>query len=70
MRRRRQPPDTRLDWRDPEMPCLCLARNTFTGQLTVREFTPREIQYQSSWYMDNGDGPHFSMDPTYNLRRK
>lgn len=70
MRRRRQLPDTRLDWRDPEMPCLLKARHERTGQVVIREFSPEEAQYQAQHRLSNPFVPSFKHDPTYNLRRK
>lgn len=49
MRRRRQPPDTRLDWRDPEMPCFELSQSRGMVMLTPKEkqrIAQRRFEFQ------------------------
>lgn len=53
-RRRRDPPDNRLDWRDPDMPCL----GWYKGVATVPEIVQREaaynikFDYNKPWHSD------------------
>lgn len=67
MRRRRLPPDTRPNWRDPNMP---LVRDyTFRDGRKVTEVTPEFEQEWRRMCMDLNQAPNWRHDPTYNLRK-
>ena len=63
------PPDTRLDWRDPNMPVIVEVMDQWGRKKTVH-MDPYERRYHASFAMTNGCEPHYSYDPTYNLRRR
>lgn len=68
MRRRRLPPDTRPDWRDPQMPVI---RDYLLGNGTRKRIVDPE--YESQWRsicMEINTHPTWRNDPTYNMRRK
>lgn len=68
MKPRRLPPDTRLDWRDPDMPCFELSNTE--GMI---ELTPNRKQSIAQRRLDlaNRMGiPSYADDPTYNSKRK
>lgn len=60
---KRKPPDTRLDWRDPDMPVL--------GKFG-RPIDHRKMQTKSELAMGLPESrfPTYKNDPTYDLRRK
>lgn len=64
MRRRPQPPDTRPDWRDPNMPCFEHSKSRGMVEFTAEEKT--QISSQRLQF----NAPNWRDDPTYNLRRK
>ena len=70
MRRRKLPPDTRLDWRDPDMPLLC------RHQGEVIKLSPEEAQSDASYSMmgydwnPEGDRLNWRNDPLYHAARK
>lgn len=67
MKRRRPEPDTRPDWRDPDM----LVRRNYKFHGRVVKFVPPEYeQGYRAHLMDTVPVPHWSEDPTYNLGRK
>lgn len=78
MRRRRanQEPDTRLDWRDPDMPVLRVVEYSrgFQTWIETEEFSPEEESQNSQKTMVTTTpmAPHWTQDPTYRLtnRRK
>jgi hypothetical protein len=61
MKRRRLPPDTRLDWRDPNMPVL--------GK-SGRPIAHYKMQLKAQMSMDLSTAPSWRSDPTYNSKRK
>ena len=68
MKRRPLPPDTRPDWRDPDMPCVRTYTMTNGSILSVvdADFERRFREH----LMQVSVQPHFLSDPTYNLKRK
>lgn len=58
------PPDTRPDWRDPDMPVLV----TVAGKLVA--WSPDRAQRGYTWRMQELNAPTFRNDPTYHLRAK
>ena len=69
MRRRRDPPDKRLDWRDPNMPCI--RSGIIDGVKQTAEIKPEHIQqYYSIKLQRNKEvEPEWRNDPTYNLKK-
>lgn len=70
MRRKRLPPDDRLDWRDPEMPVI--RKVTIQGREEVREIPPKYIEqyYKNKIFGAYYDAPNWRDDPSYNWNRK
>jgi hypothetical protein len=67
MRRRKLPPDTRPDWRDPDMPVI---RRYRMGNGTTRtEVDPDYERRYREMLMETAVQPHYTDDPTYNLRK-
>lgn len=64
MKRKPLPPDTRLNWRDPEMPCY--AHSISKGMILI---TPDRLQKVSQYRMQSDAIPDYTSDPTYNLRK-
>ena len=66
MRRKKLPPDTRLDWRDPNMPVLRIQRDG-----SYAEIDAKAIQ---NYYDQKINGPYgapdWKHDPTYDMRKK
>lgn len=66
-RRHRPSPDTRLDWRDPNLPCIRDYRMGDGSRRTTidpdYERRYREMLMATSAY------PDYRSDPTYNLRK-
>lgn len=62
-RRRRNEPDKRLNWRDPDMPVL---RAMTTG---MEELSPESETAYSKDVMQRSIEPIWQHDPTYNLGR-
>lgn len=58
------PPNTRYDWRDPEMPVLRFGFFVGTDISAVMELTPVEAQAQSIQRMSQA-APDWRNDPTY-----
>lgn len=61
MTRRRLPPDTRPNWRDPECPVVGKS-----GKL----IDYHKMELRAKMNMENPIVPNWRNDPTYNLRRK
>lgn len=61
-RRRPLPPDTRLNWRDPEMPVL---------GMSGRPIPHEKAQLRAQMVINNIDPnyPNYRNDPTYNLQK-
>lgn len=77
MRRRRLPPDKRLDWRDPDMWVLRKVYYDDGMSLNPKAVTeyvyPGEVQEQAAENMRetrNPHTPHWSKDPTYDLAKR
>lgn len=71
MKRRRNIPDLRHDWRDPDMPvmrCYTFANGSIIDSLVDPDYERRFREM----VMNNchNDSPNWRSDPTYNLRRK
>lgn len=58
---RKPKPDTRLDWRDPDMPVI--------GR-SGKEYPPETMQRIRQQELMTKAEPKWKEDPTYNLRRK
>lgn len=61
--------DTRLDWRDPDMPVLRYGKfGNFTG---TKEVAPKDIQryYVAKLQQIGHLMPDWKDDPTYNLKK-
>lgn len=69
MKRPRLPPASRPSWRDPNLPCI--HRYTFRDGTIRTDIDPdyerryREVLIETP----NFTQPHFTDDPTYNLRK-
>lgn len=74
MRRRRLPPDKRLDWRDPDMPVLRRMEHPMTGEPFLGPVPPKDEQdYHAGKMRDpqyDRAYPSYSRDPVYDLKRK
>ena len=67
-RKRKLPPDTRPDWRDPDMP---VTRNYRMGDGSRRTSVDPEYERRyREMLMETSAQPTYRSDPTYNLRRK
>lgn len=60
MRRKPPAPDTRLDWRDPEMPVI--------GK-SGREIDHNKMNLKANMALATTREPTWRKDPTYNLRK-
>lgn len=67
MKRKPLPPDTRLDWRDPDMPVLRL-----NERRQMIEVSPKYIEdyYKAKLNSPHYGAPHYTNDPTYDLKKK
>jgi hypothetical protein len=64
MPRRKSPgPDTRPDWRDPQMPCL-----VSTKSAGMTEWAPERVQRVSAAKLTICNEPEWRNDPTYDLK--
>lgn len=63
MRRRKPPPDTRPDWRDPDMPVLAQTKHGL--ETWDHERFRRAIAGRLAICTE----PHYTDDPTYNMRK-
>ena len=75
MKRRRLPPDTRPDWRDPNMPVLRKIEytNGFQRVIRLEELTPEQESFYAKKNMDAGFNPftpHWTQDTTYHLTNR
>lgn len=65
--KRRLPPDTRPDWRDPEMPVI---RDYKMPDGTTKEYVTPEFENRyRAYFFPLIPVPTWKEDPTYNLRR-
>ncbi len=58
-------PDTRLDWRDPNMPCIRVTENVWSGELTSELVPPPEVQAEARKDLKHAQLPIYKMDPSY-----
>lgn len=65
--KRRQPQDTRLNWRDPNMPVLKLG--FLNKQPHLFEVDPDKVRAYYEAKMLNHPAPHYKNDPTYFLKK-
>lgn len=65
---KRQPPDTRLSWRDPNLPVLRDYRMV-DGTIRTTIDPDYERRYREM-LMETSTQPSWKSDPTYNMRRK
>lgn len=69
MRRTRYSSPDGHDWRDPEMPVLCLITHELTGEAKLEAFPSWEVtEVNKVWFRQNPE-PDWRNDPTYNLRK-
>lgn len=61
MKRRPLPPDTRLDWRDPNMPVL--------GK-SGRPIDHTKMVVKANMALELSTEPNWKNDPTYHMKRK
>lgn len=60
--------DTRLDWRDPDMPVY---RNYRFANGQIKEFVEADYERRYREHMlSQNDADSWRYDPTYNIRRK
>lgn len=62
---KRPPPDTRPDWRDPDMPVLVCTKSD-----GLIQWEPERFQRAVAGRLAICTEPDWRNDPTYNLRRK
>lgn len=65
MKRRQPPPDTRPDWRDPDMPVLMHRKST--GKLDA--VAPAIATKVAKYRVENDPVPSWRNDPTYHMRK-
>ena len=70
MRKRKLQPDTRLDWRDPNMPVL--RKGYYHNKIVVFEVDPAKVH---KYYIDKMNDPNYVApqwkdDPTYFLNKR
>jgi hypothetical protein len=71
--RKRLPPDNRLDWRDPNMPCLRIAKpeNDPNAPWGVYPFPPDTIhEYHKRAMVSPRIEPTWKYDPSYFWNKK
>jgi len=68
MKRKRLPPDTRPNWRDPNMPVI--RRYRMGDGTTKTEVDPDYERRYREFLLHDSNQPDYHRDPTYNLRRK
>lgn len=70
MKRRNLPPDTRLDWRDPDMPVI--RKGYLKGVVVDMEVSAEHVQqfYERKMQDPNYTAPQHEDDPTYNLKKR
>lgn len=59
-RRKPLPPDTRLSWRDPNMPLIRKGR----------EIDHKKMEIYAKLAIERSPEPNWRNDPTYNMRKK
>jgi len=67
VRRRRLPPDTRPNWRDPNLPCI--RRYRMADGTTKTEVDPDYERRYREFLLADSSQPDYRSDPTYNLRK-
>lgn len=67
---RRRKPDKRLNWRDPDMPCI--RTGIIDGIKQTAEIKPEHVQqyYKQKLERYNQLEPDWRNDPTYNMKKK
>jgi len=74
MRRKKLPPDQRLDWRDQDMPCLRYGRRNEYEKFHMMVVPPDHIKeyYRRKIYESDGPfgPPDYKSDPSYWWNRK
>lgn len=71
MKRKRQPPDMRLNWRDPDMPVIRPAMAPDDKEYKPYEFKPDWIQkYHEHAMTAPRVEPTWDKDPSYNWGKK
>lgn len=65
--KRKPLPNTRLDWRDPEMPVV--RQYKMADGTTRTEIDPDYERRYREFLVSSSPNPHFDADPTYNLRK-
>ena len=70
-RRRHLPPDTRPDWRDPDMPVI---RNYVMANGTHKTTVDPDYEHRYREFLitlpnETSAHPHWCNDPTYNMKR-
>lgn len=70
MKRRKLPPDKRLNWRDPDMPII--RTGIINGVFQTAEIAPQHVQqyYQIKLQRNIDIEPNWRVDPTYDLKKK
>lgn len=65
-KRRKLPPDTRLDWRDPDMPVFVRAQAP-NGEVKIIPVPAEQVNRYYAAKMDSPyyTAPHYKNDPSY-----
>lgn len=59
----------RFDWRDPNMRVIRKALD-HEGKWVIGSFSAEAMTENAKYGMLYGEDPHWTVDPTYNMRRK
>ena len=74
MRRKKLPPDTRLDWRDSNMPVLRYGKRSEYDKPHMMVVSPNDIQkyyqHKMNTYYGSFGPPDYKNDPSYWWNRK
>jgi hypothetical protein len=70
MKRLKLPPDTRLNWRDPDMPLI--RKGYQKGVVVDMEVSAEFVQqfYERKMQDPNYAAPQYKYDPTYYLKKR
>lgn len=63
--RRPSPRDSRLDWRDPDMPCIRVAEDIETGKLSTELVPPEDVRIEARNDLKKPEFPRYGSDPSY-----
>lgn len=68
--KRNRKPDTRLDWRDPDMPVI--RKVLIDNKPAVVKIPPKKIEeyYFNKIFGSEYDAPNYKLDPSYWWREK